>query len=152
MSKGRTAIFGEIAVMIFALIALDFMPKLALYFLVAGIAAVTISSVLLKRQIERLMSRIPGIPRASRVSRASQVSRASRTPPGFPSANDGLAVVNPIDAAQETPDVEKLIVEATQIEKLAVETLNIEELAAEAAVSEKRLEKPYVAPSYDLFD
>jgi len=140
MTKVRAALFGEIAVMAFALIILDFMPNLALFFLAAGIAVVVIMTLLLKRQIEHQMSQV------------SRMPRVPRTPPGAPSANSGAPDVDLGEAAWEIPDIEELVVEAQRIEDLAVETLNIDEIAAEAKIEEMRPEKPYVAPSFDLFD
>ena len=137
--KGRAAVVLASVLMILSFIVLDNFPDLAVFFLIAGVIITGITLFALKRQIENEMSRM-------QEAKRTECTRTERA--------DGSVIG--VSAAIAIPDTELPIAEIPEIEELAVRILTTEDLAVEAPYEEAddKMDngKPYVAPSYDLFD
>ena len=142
--RGRAAMVLVGVLMMLLFVMLDNMPDFAVLFLIAGVVITGIALFALKRQIENEMSHIQEAKRAERT--LAERTRAEYT------RNPKLEA----PAAIIVHGIELPAMATLEIEELAAEILTIEDLAAEAPCGEEGdktyIYKPYVAPSYDLFD
>lgn len=147
--KRRAALIILSVLMIALFVALDYLPDLALLFLIAGVVIAGLTLFALKRQIESEMSRIQEETRAKR-ERAER-ARAERT-----RAKSADTPIIEAPAALVIPDIEMPTAATLEIGELAAEILTIDDLVIAAPREETNekadIFKPYVAPSYDLFD
>ena len=137
--KRRAAIVVASLLMILLFIALDNVPDLAVFCLIAGAIMTGTTLFALKRQIE------------NEITRAQEAKRAEHT---RAERKDSLVIEAPAVMAIPGPDFSAA--DPLDLEELAAGILSTEDLvsmaSSEEAGSKADNGKPYVAPSYDLFD
>jgi len=130
MVRGRALQVIVGLLMVFVFVMLDRMPGLAICFLGIGIATVVIAALALKRQIDDGKSHVTEDPCVA-IARTSSVAATEFV---------------------EISSSEDFLLEAQMIEELAAKTLEIEGLTKEVHMEIGGSRKPYIPPTYDLFD